>query len=191
MARCRQHLNKQHARAEVACVARAEKRRALIIIFFKFTPLTIRKERFESFLAGVKINVVFFDADKIESQTGARLTGATATHEGIADRPRVVWQDAEKILQQLDRLFCRVVAVFHLRWRLFKIAVGVFVRRRAVKRSPNDELALIFKNSFIRPAILFVPRDNPSKPDRRHLKDNRVYGDLSPIAKDEDIPRRI
>ena len=90
MVRCRHSLKKQHARAEVACVARAEKRRALIIIFFKFTPLTIRKERLQPFLARVKIRFVFFDSDKRQTKTGARLTGRTATHEGIAYRPRVV-----------------------------------------------------------------------------------------------------
>lgn len=73
VARARQHLRKQHARAEVAFVTIAEKRIALIIIFFKFTPLTIRKERLEAFFACVKIGFVFLYADKIESQTGASL----------------------------------------------------------------------------------------------------------------------
>lgn len=190
MARARQHLKRQQARAEVALENRAEKKRRLIIIFFIQDPLTIRKERFEPFLAGVKVSFVFFDSDKRQSHTGARLAGWAASHKWIADRPRIVGEYGEKVLKQLDRLFCCVVAVFHLWRRLFKVTVGVFVRR-AVKRAPKDKFALILKRALIGPAVLFVPWHNAPKADRRHLNDDRVYRYLSPIRKYEHISRRV
>lgn len=171
MARARQHLKRQQARAEVALENRAEKKRRLIIIFFIQDPLTIRKERFEPFLAGVKICFVFFDADKRQPHTGARLAGWAAPHKWVADRPRIVGKYGEKMLKQLDRLFCGVVTVFHLWRRLFKVTVGVFVRR-AVQSAPKDKFALILKRALVRPAVLFVPWHNAPKTDRRHLKDN-------------------